>query len=148
MNDLLQDTLYSEIPLTRTIGIKVVDSSPLSLSLSAPLLPNINHKSTAFGGSLYSVSVLTGWGLIFQLLKQHDLTGHIVIQESQTRYLKPVTDSIVSICNINSHEIIDKFIHQYMRKGIARLSLDIKIANNNETCVLFSGRYVVHRENR
>ena len=78
----LQELLNSEIPLTNAIGIKVVDYNDCGLTLSAPLKNNINHKCTAFGGSLYSVSVLSGWGLIYLLLNKYNLKGHIVIQES------------------------------------------------------------------
>lgn len=146
MNNLLQHTLDSEIPLSRSIGIKVVHSSPTSLSLSAPLAPNINHKCTAFGGSLYSVAVLTGWGMAFLLLKNNGLGGHIVIQESHTRYLKPVTGPIISSCTLDDHDIIDKFLHRYQRKGIARIKLETRIVHNNDVCVVFSGRYVVHTD--
>ena len=65
----LENVLHSEIPLTREIGIEVVDYTGDSLTLKAPLEKNINHKCTAFGGSLYSVSVLSGWGLIHLLMK-------------------------------------------------------------------------------
>jgi len=36
--------------------------------LSAPLLPNANYKGTAFGGSLFSVAVLTGWAWVSRYL--------------------------------------------------------------------------------
>lgn len=141
----LQDVLYKEIPLTQAIGIQVVDSTDRSLSLKAPLTNNINHKCTAFGGSLYSVSVLTGWGLLYTILKQHKLSGHIVIQESNTRFLKPVIEDIYSHCSIDNWQDIDKFIRMYKRKGIARIQLTTHIMCKHVNCVEFSGRYVVHQ---
>jgi thioesterase domain-containing protein len=69
MTSELQKILYSEIPLTKAIGIEVCEFTGLSLTLKAPLEKNINHKCTAFGGSLYSVAVLSGWGLIYLLFK-------------------------------------------------------------------------------
>lgn len=143
----LQDVLYTEIPLTRAIGIQVIDSTNDSLTLKAPLTNNINHKCTAFGGSLYSVSVLTGWGLLYTILKQHNLSGHIVIQESNTRFLKPVVEDIYSHCSIDNRQDIDKFIWMYKRKGIARIQLTTHIISEHENCVEFSGRYVVHHNN-
>ena len=49
----LQKVLNEEIPLTNAIGISVESCDSLSLTLAAPLHKNINHKRTAFGGSLY-----------------------------------------------------------------------------------------------
>ncbi len=142
----LQEVLHSEIPLTKEIGIEVRKYVDLSLTMFAPLENNINHKSTAFGGSLYSVSVLSGWGLIYLLLKQNGLSGHIVIQESNTKFLKPVAADIMARCSFKSHEQCGKFINMYKRKGLARIKLESHIECNNELAVIFSGSYVVHTE--
>ena len=144
MIKLLQDVLHSEIPLTKSIGISVIEHTDLSLTLIAPIENNINHKCTAFGGSLYSVSVLSGWGLIYLLLKQHDLSGHIVIQESNTKFIKPVTSDITATCSFSSKEHYDTFLNMYKKKGIARIKLTANITCNNEVAVIFNGNYVVH----
>lgn len=144
MTENLQEILHSEIPLTKAIGIEVREYTESSLSLYAPLENNINHKCTAFGGSLYSVSVLTGWGLIYLLLKQHDLSGHIVIHESNTRFLKPVTSEIISKCSFDSDSHYQRFIKMYKKKGKARIQLESRITCNTETSVIFKGSYVVH----
>ena len=140
----LQEVLNSEIPLTKAIGIEVAEFDDSGLTICAPLEKNINHKSTAFGGSLYSVCVLAGWGLIYLLLKKYKLTGHIVIHESNTNYLKPVTSKIVAKCSFESEEQYMKLIKIYERKGKARISLVSHIVCNNETSVIFTGNYVVH----
>ncbi|MFV2004094.1 MAG: thioesterase domain-containing protein [Gammaproteobacteria bacterium] len=144
MIEELQQVLHSEIPLTKTIGIKVIDHTDLSLTLSAPLENNINHKCTAFGGSIYSVAVLSGWGLIYLLLKQHGLSGHIVIQESNTKFIKPVTSDITAKCSFESKEQYERFLKMYQRKGIARIQLKSSITNDTGTNVIFKGSYVVH----
>lgn len=53
----LQEVLNTEIPLTNSIGIQVGEHTDLSLTLHAPLINNINHKRTAFGGSIYSIVI-------------------------------------------------------------------------------------------
>ncbi len=140
----LQEVLYSEIPLTKNMGVEVRKCTELSLTLYAPLENNINHKSTAFGGSLYSVSVLSGWGLIYLLLKQHNLSGHIVIQESHIKYLKPVASDIMAECSFVSKEHCNRLIKMYKKKGVARIQLESRISNGAEACVIFNGRYVIH----
>lgn len=141
----LEDVLHTDIPLTKHIGITVSELTDISLSLYAPLENNINHKCTAFGGSIYSVSVLTGWGLIYSLLQQHNLSGHIVIQESSTKFIKPVTTDITTRCSFESIEQCDKFLKMYNRKGIARIQLESSISCADENAVIFNGTYVVHR---
>jgi len=141
----LQKVLNSEIPLTNAIGIKVEEYDHTGLTLSAPLDKNTNHESTAFGGSLYSLSVLSGWGLVYLLLKENNLAGHIVIHESNTKFIKPVTTDIIAKCTLPSQNHFDRFLQIYQRKGIARLKLESQIQCNNEICVVFNGNYVVHK---
>jgi len=141
----LEDVLHTDIPLTQHIGISVNELTDTSLSLFAPLENNVNHKSTAFGGSIYSVSVLTGWGLIYSLLQQYDLSGHIVIQESNTKFISPITTDLITQCCFDSTEQYEKFLIMYKRKGIARIRLESKITCAGKNAVLFSGTYVVHR---
>ena len=140
----LEAVLHTDIPLTNHIGITVGELTDTSLSLHAPLESNINHKSTAFGGSIYSVSVLSGWGLIYSIMQQHHLTGHIVIQESNTKFIRPVTTDITTNCCFDSVEQYQKFLNMYKRKGLARIRLESRILCADEIAVIFNGTYVVH----
>lgn len=58
----LQTVLHHDIPLTAEMGLEVLEWREQQLSLHLPLAPNVNHKSTMFGGSLYCGAVLAGWG--------------------------------------------------------------------------------------
>lgn len=144
MINKLQKVLNTEIPLTNCIGIQVGEHTDLSLTLHAPLINNTNHKRTAFGGSIYSTSVLSGWGLIYLLLKQHNLSGHIVIQESNTKFIKPVTSDITAKCSFKSTEQYEKFVKMYKSKGKARIKLEAQIKCNSKNAAIFNGTYVVH----
>ncbi|VAW68236.1 hypothetical protein MNBD_GAMMA09-1815 [hydrothermal vent metagenome] len=140
----LQQVLHNEIPLTQTIGIQVTECSPQRIELTAPLEPNINHKCTAFGGSLYSVAVLCGWSYVYQQMKLNQLTGHIVIQSSEVNYLQPVDGDIRAICEAENSPELKRFSKIYRRKGRARIHLQVKILFNNRVAVDFNGQYVVH----
>lgn len=141
----LQAVLHSEIPLTRHMGIEVLQYTGLGLSLAAPLENNINHKCTAFGGSLYSLAVLSGWGLVYLKLKEQGMSGHIVIQESHTRFIKPVDQGLESRCSFESEQQVQRFLTMYRRKGLARVELQTRIRSGAADGVVFSGRYVVHQ---
>jgi len=147
MNDCLtlQHVLHDEIPLTRTIGIRVTQCDAQGVCLSAPLEPNINHKCTAFGGSLYSIAVLCGWSFVYQQMKRHHLSGHIVIQQSEVQYALPVDGEITAICTSNDEAMLEKFITTYKRRGRARIKLQVKIVYKNQDAMTFDGQYVVHK---
>ena len=140
----LEHVLHNEIPLTQTIGIRVIEFTGTKLTLSAPLENNVNHKNTAFGGSLYSVAVLAGWCFLYLRLNALNLHGHIVIQESHMQYLYPVTEDIVATCAIESTDSLDHFVKTFIRKKRARISLTSHIELKDLTAAILTGSYVVH----
>lgn len=146
--DNLQHVLNRDIPLTSSLGVEIQTWDEGRLSLTLPLAPNINHKSTMFGGSLYCGAVLTGWGWLYLKLADagiHD--GHIVIQESQITYPRPVLADCLSVCELVEARIWDRFLSTYLRRGRARIGLDVTISNvgSDEVAVRFCGQYVVHK---
>lgn len=140
----LQAVLHEQIPLTRHIGIEVAAYDGQSLSLRAPLQNNLNHKLTAFGGSLYSVAVLSGWGLLYLKLKERGLSGHIVIHESQAWYGQPVTEDIVASCGFESDEQLETFLRIFERRGRARIRLSAIVRQVGQIAFRLEGSYVVH----
>lgn len=115
-----------------------------SLSLWAPISPNLNHKSTAFAGSLNSVLTLAGWGLVWLLLQEWGLAGTVVIQESTCRYLHPVHEDFVARCARPSQEELERFQAQLRGRGKGRLELKVDVSAGERPEVTFWGRYVVH----
>ncbi|WP_085746353.1 YiiD C-terminal domain-containing protein [Pseudomonas sp. R45(2017)] len=144
----LESVLHHDIPLTRDIGLKVLDWQEQQLRLHLPLDANVNHKSTMFGGSLYCGAVLAGWGWLHLRLKEEGIEdGHIVIQEGQISYPLPVTGDAIAICPSPSATQWKKFLAMYQRYGRARLTLHTRVINagSDEYAVTFSGQYVLHR---
>jgi len=139
----LERTLHEEIPLSLAMGVRVAAYRDNSLRLVAPLAPNTNHKSTAFGGSLYSLAVLCGWGLLHLKLREAGLRKHIVIQESDIRYLLPVEDDMTAECHLDEAAFA-RFLRTLEKRGKSRLALNVAIMRNGRPAVEFSGRYVVH----
>ncbi len=140
---LLERTLHDEIPLSQAIGIRVAGYDGARLQLSAPLAPNINHKCTAFGGSLYSLAVLCGWGLLYLKLEEVQLQKHIVIQDADIRYLLPVDQDMLAECSLEAGKF-QTFLRTLEKHGKARLALEVAVKCSDQVAVTFSGRYVVH----
>ncbi|AWA37318.1 YiiD C-terminal domain-containing protein [Pseudomonas sp. 22105] len=144
----LESVLHHDIPLTRDMGLKVLDWHEQQLRLHLPLDANVNHKSTMFGGSLYCGAVLAGWGWLHLRLKEEGIEdGHIVIQEGQISYPLPVTGDAIAICPSPSAAVWKKFLAMYQRYGRARLTLRTRVVNtgSDDDAVTFSGQYVLHR---
>jgi len=139
----LERTLHVEIPLSQAMGIRVAAYDGTSLKLTAPLAPNINHKSTAFGGSLYSLAVLCGWGIVHLKLAEAALHKHIVIQESNIRYLLPVDQLMQAECSLDE-TTLKHFLRTLAKHDRARLALNVVIKHKDQPAVEFSGRYVVY----
>ncbi|MFJ3482587.1 YiiD C-terminal domain-containing protein [Pseudomonas sp. NPDC090202] len=143
----LEAVLHQDIPLTRDMGVKVLAWHDHQLRLHLPLGPNINHKSTLFGGSLYCGAVLAGWGWLYLRLKEAGIDdGHIVIQDGQISYPLPVKSDGVAICDAPDDATWDRFVKLYQRRGRARLVLNTRIVaeGSEESAVTFVGQYVLH----
>ncbi len=139
----LEQTLHREIPMAQAMGIRAESYDGNRLCLAAPLAPNINHKCTAFGGSLYALAVLCGWGLLHLKLEEAGLHRHIVIQHADIDYLLPVAEDMQAECSVDE-AALGRFMATLQKHGRARLALEVVIGRNNQPAVRFSGRYVVH----
>lgn len=139
----LQSVLLRTIPLTQHIGLRVISYEAGLLVLKAPLVPNANHLQTAFAGSLNALVTLAGWGQVWLILKELDLPGEIVIQDSSSNYLRPVSNDFVAACYRPEQEQIARFTTGLKKKGIARLELSANIYANDIVAVTFKGRYVI-----
>ena len=138
----LQATLDHEIPITREIGIRVAYYDGEQLALSAPIERNLNHKATAFAGSLNSVVTLAGWGMMWIMLQEQDIGATIVIQDSTNNYRKPISRDFTAICHKPNEEQVGQFARTLREKGRARLELRAEIYENDALAMSFHGRYV------
>lgn len=148
MSSDLESILHHDIPLTREMGMRVLDWQQQRLRLRLPLEPNVNHKSTMFGGSLYCGAVLAGWGWLHLRLQEAGIDdGHIVIQEGVISYPLPVTGAAIAVCEAPEDKVWERFIKTYARHGRARLSLRARVFNegSEKPAVEFDGQYVLHR---
>ena len=147
MNEMesgLETVLHEEIPLTKDMGIEVVRYDGQALTLKAPIAPNVNHKSTVFGGSLYSVAVLSGWGLLYVKLKEQGLAGHIVIYESTISYHVPVVEDFEAQCKLPEESTFSRFVAGFRKKGMSRICLHANVKSKSSVAVNFKGIYVIH----
>lgn len=142
----LQQTIDDNIPLVGALGAKVASYDGQRLIIELPLAPNVNHKSTAFGGSLYCAGVLAAWGLLYLKLIEVEEEGVIVIFDGSVHYHKPVLGGFKSSCRSPDVAAWEKFIKIYRRKGKSRLKIDSEIICGDQICASFKGEFVVQKE--
>ena len=139
--DYLQERIDREIMLARPMGVIVESADEFSLVLRAPLAPNANHKGTAFGGSLYSLAVLTGWAWLTRFLATRELDAEAVIQESNMRFLKPVHGEMRACLEIPAAADIDKFQKMLMRADRGRIRLRVQMHEGSALATIFDGLF-------
>src|ERR1700677_3700927 len=138
-SDYLQNRIVGEFPLAKHIGIIVESADDAAVVLRAPLAPNANYKGTAFGGSLYSVAVLTGWAWVTRYLAARGLAADAVIQESSVRFLSPVEGELRASTAAPPDAQIDKFRKMLQRAGRGRIRLRVEINHGDTVAALFEG---------
>jgi thioesterase domain-containing protein len=143
-NDTLLAYLQDHIPLTKALGLQVLESGP-TVVLQAPLSLNINHMRTAFGGSLFSVAVLTGWSWIHVQMQEAEITGQIMIVHSAMDYREPVAADFTARCEGTSQDEWNRAIHIFKRRGKARVILDVIVEVSASQAATFHGEYVIVR---
>lgn len=141
----LENYLHEQIPASKALGIRVKTSSRDQVELIAPLKSNLNHKKTAFGGSISVIAILSGWSLVF--LHLQGSKNEIVIQESTISYLKPVTNDFSSISSYEENAEWKKFVQSFHRRGKGRITVMSKLICNGELVATHSGTYVAFKQN-
>jgi thioesterase domain-containing protein len=137
----LQDRLTSEFALVRHIGIVVESADDSALVLSAPLMANANYQGTAFGGSLFSVAVLTGWAWVARYVDSRQLAADAVIQESTIRYRTPVRNVLRASLVLPEHAEIERFAKMLQRARRGRIRLRVEIREGPTVAAEFEGVY-------
>lgn len=138
----LEERLHHEIPLSTKMGVKIRSIARDHVALEAPLEPNINHKSTAFGGSVHSLAVLSCWALVTSILEHEEMpVSYVVVQDSQIDYLAPISGDFEAVSAWESEGALQKFLSTLKRRGLARVRLTSKVCFKGETCAVLSARF-------
>ncbi|MFT6269047.1 MAG: thioesterase domain-containing protein [Alphaproteobacteria bacterium] len=134
----LQNMWHDQIPITEHMGIRLHQYTERTIETRASLNKNINPHGSMFAGSVYSLATLTGWGMLFLLLKQKGFSGEIVLGDASIKYHKPITIKPRGICNIESVKIKFNFLE---RKKRCPASLRVDIYDADKVVAEFSGQY-------
>jgi len=134
--------MNTHIPLTRAMAVEVVEANEKCVRLTAPLAPNLNHRKTAFGGSVASLAMLSGWGWLHVRLAELAPRARVVIQRQETNYLAPIDDVFESVCGAPSNVAWQRFSRALGERGRGRLELKAEIYSHGRVAATFRGLYV------
>lgn len=139
----LERELLAQIPLARAMALRVVAHAGESLTLAAPLAPNINDKGCAFGGSLASVMTLAAWALMSIRLEDAGHHAEVYVQDSTVRYLAPLYGDIQAEAWLQDGQDWGEVIAGFAARGKARARLQGEIRDaSGQLCCSFEGRFV------
>jgi thioesterase domain-containing protein len=144
----LETYLHDHIPLSRAMEVRVVSIATDRVVLGAPLLPNINHRETVFGGSAASIATLAAWSLLHVRLTQAGLPSRIVIQRSTMEYLLPIAGDFSASAALGQGAQWERFIRMLARKGIGRIELSAALTYNGAQAGVFRGEFVTFGADR
>jgi len=139
---VMETYLHEHIPITAHFGVKVKAFDKSSIRLSAPLAANINHRDTAFGGSLSSIGILAGWSMIHFTLTALGLPSRIVIQNSNTDFRAPGDGDFDALATLPDQEEWERFCSMLKRKGRARIRLPSTIFVADKSIAEHEGLFV------
>ena len=138
----IQAYLYEQIPLSQAMEVRVVKVRNDLVILAAPLQPNINHRSTVFGGSASALAILSAWTLVNFRLQSESIKTKLVIQQNTMNYNKPITSDFQAICYLNESEIWARFIKILQKKKKSRITVNSFLQCNEEQVGEFTGVFV------
>lgn len=138
----LEKYIHENLPLTKAMGVKIQEMTDAHLRLGVPLALNLNHKRTAFGGSLESLATITCWATIYVDLKRRGHSPELVIRRCSMRFLHAVECDFSAVTAFPSDETREAFLKGLTRRGIGRIAATSVIEAEGKVCAEFEGEFV------
>ncbi len=143
--DEVTQYLHEHIPLTRHLGATVAHWDGNTVRLSAPLAPNLNHRGTAFGGSLSALAIVCGWTLLHLALRERGVSHRIVIQSSKMDFAEPVDGDFTATSALPDPARWDRFLTTLRRHDRARIVVTSSVESPDVVGGSHEGTYVALR---
>nr|WP_302981912.1 fatty acid biosynthesis protein FabY [Plesiomonas shigelloides] len=136
----LQQAWYQSIPISEKMGIKIMQYTGQRFETSLPLAANQNPYDSVFAGSLFSLATLTGWGLIWLLLRERNLGGEIILADAHIRYPHPVGNRPRAVADLND---LGGDLDRLARGRKARVQMKVRLLSDDSPGAVFVGTYLV-----
>jgi thioesterase domain-containing protein len=138
----LEQYLHEHIPLSKAMAVSVVAVQQTSVTLQAPLAPNINHRETVFGGSAAALAILAGWSLLHVRLSAAGAAHSLVIQRQTMEFQHPIRGQFTAHSSLEQPGRWPRFVDMLARKGKARITVSSVLQHAGQVVGAFSGEFV------
>ncbi|NCF16168.1 MAG: hypothetical protein GWP62_12710 [Gammaproteobacteria bacterium] len=135
----------ADIPLLTAMQLSFISYDKLTLTMEAPLAPNINNKGTAFGGSIASICLFGGWAVATLAFIDNDIHNtEIVVYKNEMTFERPARGHLTIKARIESEELQPCLARLLAndRKRI-RLNIHVDLYHDEDRCATMDGLYVV-----
>ncbi len=139
----LSEFVQRHLPTAQALQISVADYDSCCLTLHAPLGPSINDKQTAFGGSLYVVAVMAGWGMVYLRCREAGIDPNIVVARGEIDYYAPVDSDIIASSLAVDEAEWQRFFADFEARGKAKIELRTQVLREGKAAVSFKGLYAI-----
>jgi thioesterase domain-containing protein len=139
----LETFLRSRIPLSAAMAVEVRTASPSAVVIFAPLAPNLNHRDTAFGGSVSAVAILAAWSVLYVRMQAEGLAGRIVIRRNTMSYDRPIAGDFTASATAPEATDWAKFRATLARNRTARIRVGASIESAGERAGELEGEFAV-----
>jgi thioesterase domain-containing protein len=137
--------VHAAMPLARALDARVDRYDGDSVRLVASLAPNLNHQGTAFGGSLSSVAILSGWVLVHLQLQERGIANRLVIQRTALDFAAPVDGDFTATAFLPPRAAWSRFLSTLARHHAARVTIASTLACASGVGGHHEGTYVAMR---
>lgn len=137
-----QKYLHEHIPLSAAMQCQLETLERDCVVISAPLEPNLNHRATAFGGSVSTLATLAAWTLVHTRLQNENIHARVVIQRHEMSYDKPVTARFQATCNFSDAIAWQRFVKMLQIRGRGRIRITAVVEAQQEMVGKFTGDFV------
>ena len=138
----LEKYLHRQIPLSAAMQVSVQSATTEAVILSAPLGPNINHKSTVFGGSASALGILAAWSVLHLRLVDAGYDCEIVIQSNRMDYDRPISGTFAATSSLADVSDWPPFLKMLTRKKRARIAVQSVLTHEDTIVGRLEGRFV------
>lgn len=134
-----------DIPLLNAMHLALVDYDDLTLTMEAPLAPNINNKGTAFGGSIASICLFGGWAMSTLAFIDNGITNtEIVVYANEMKFERPARGHLVIKVTMDEDEFAACL--EQLQSGSdkrIRFHIHVELFHADKRCASMKGLYVV-----
>ena len=133
-----------DIPLLTAMHLSFVDFDNLTLSMEAPLAPNIINTGSAFGGSIASICLFGGWAVSTLAFLDNGIENtEIVVYKNTMTFERPARGHLT----VNAYIKPDDFAACLARLKAndperIRLDIHVDLFREDKRCAPMRGLYV------